>query len=275
MTEKVQDKGRLLRREEVCKMTGLSKSGLYEKLNPKSPRYDPTFPSQVSLGPRSVAWYESEVLRWINARSSASQGATPERCGGHRAASQEDSGKRIPAEIVSEDVHHHRTGDGADGVYAVPVNPAENGIEKTSLDEKRAEIVRRILEEHAARGELLSYRKLMVPTMLSPDDPEDRKTLDRILEGISRTNHSEQKGLLGVLVHERPDWAAHSLPGDAFFELAKSLGYEWSHPWTFVKQQVLKLFDIYNPPKDGQHNVILVHCLGKRMLTRVPSPKHR
>ena len=34
-------------------------------MNPKSKRYDSTFPCTVSLGERSVGWYENEVQEWL------------------------------------------------------------------------------------------------------------------------------------------------------------------------------------------------------------------
>ncbi|PLI22181.1 hypothetical protein B6J44_27255 [Klebsiella pneumoniae] len=34
-------------------------------LNPKSPRYDATFPKQRRLGMQSVGWLESEIDQWL------------------------------------------------------------------------------------------------------------------------------------------------------------------------------------------------------------------
>ena len=53
------DGQRLMRLPEVLKLTGLSRSTLYRKIKAGQ------FPAPVSLGPRSVAWRESEVLDWI------------------------------------------------------------------------------------------------------------------------------------------------------------------------------------------------------------------
>lgn len=58
----------ILRLKKVQERTGLSRSTIYDKINPKSPRYDPTFPKQVNLGIGSVGWYESELARWIESR---------------------------------------------------------------------------------------------------------------------------------------------------------------------------------------------------------------
>lgn len=54
---------RFLRRDEVERLTGLSRSGIY-----KRKISDPNFPSAVHLGPNSVAWIESEIRSWMEAR---------------------------------------------------------------------------------------------------------------------------------------------------------------------------------------------------------------
>ena len=53
------------RLKKLEERVGLKKSSIYEKMNPKSDRYDPTFPVMVSLGERSVGWYEHEVEEWL------------------------------------------------------------------------------------------------------------------------------------------------------------------------------------------------------------------
>lgn len=58
----------LLRLPEVLKRTGLSRSTIYDKLDTKSPRYDPTFPKQRNLGTGSVGWVESEINAWLASR---------------------------------------------------------------------------------------------------------------------------------------------------------------------------------------------------------------
>lgn len=47
---------------EVRKMTGLSTSTIYERM------MDGSFPRQVKLGPRAVAWVKSDVQAWIKER---------------------------------------------------------------------------------------------------------------------------------------------------------------------------------------------------------------
>ncbi|MGF7480571.1 AlpA family transcriptional regulator [Providencia hangzhouensis] len=55
---------RLLRLPEVTLLTGLPTSTIYLKMKSND------FPKQMKIGPRSVAWLESEINEWIinNAR---------------------------------------------------------------------------------------------------------------------------------------------------------------------------------------------------------------
>lgn len=54
---------RILRLREVCHVTGLSRTGVYERMR------NGGFPPSVSLGGRCVGWNLSEVIDWINSRS--------------------------------------------------------------------------------------------------------------------------------------------------------------------------------------------------------------
>jgi prophage regulatory protein len=51
--------------------TALSSNTIYEMVNKKSDRYDPTFPVQVKLSKGRVAWVESEVADWIESKMAA------------------------------------------------------------------------------------------------------------------------------------------------------------------------------------------------------------
>lgn len=51
--------------KKVIHHTGLSSTTIYDMLDKKSKRYDPTFPSQVKLSRGRVAWVESEVTAWL------------------------------------------------------------------------------------------------------------------------------------------------------------------------------------------------------------------
>jgi len=50
---------RFLRLPQVRDITGLSRSSLYETAD---------FPKPVKIGPRAVAWIESEVSAWVEQR---------------------------------------------------------------------------------------------------------------------------------------------------------------------------------------------------------------
>lgn len=66
----------ILRRSQVEARTGLGRSTIYDKLNRKSPRYDKTFPVQISLGADAVGWIESEIEHWLAScpRKTSSEG---------------------------------------------------------------------------------------------------------------------------------------------------------------------------------------------------------
>ncbi|RFU47564.1 AlpA family phage regulatory protein [Paraburkholderia sp. DHOC27] len=64
-------RGTVLRISEVSKLTGISVSMLYEKMNRKSRYYDPTFPKKVSFGARTVGYLQADVDAWIQQRVSA------------------------------------------------------------------------------------------------------------------------------------------------------------------------------------------------------------
>ena len=54
---------RILRLQEVKKLTGLSRSTIYLEMSKGK------FPKQVQLtGARSVGWYESAITQWIESR---------------------------------------------------------------------------------------------------------------------------------------------------------------------------------------------------------------
>jgi len=55
---------RLIKLKEVIEKTSLGRSTIYELMTKG------TFPKQVSLGAKSVAWLESEVDNWIEEKVS-------------------------------------------------------------------------------------------------------------------------------------------------------------------------------------------------------------
>ena len=66
----------ILRRRDLESRLKLSRSTIYDKINPGSPRYDATFPKPIRLGNGSaVGWLESEVETWLRGRIEASRKA--------------------------------------------------------------------------------------------------------------------------------------------------------------------------------------------------------
>lgn len=61
MTE-TPSKERFLRLSDVKKRTGLSRSTIYLNIS------NGTFPKNINLGLRCVAWLESEIEAWMQAR---------------------------------------------------------------------------------------------------------------------------------------------------------------------------------------------------------------
>lgn len=60
------EKNRLIRREEVLFLCGISRSAMYEQISHGQ------FPTPVRVGARAVAWRLSDVLAWISSRPNAS-----------------------------------------------------------------------------------------------------------------------------------------------------------------------------------------------------------
>lgn len=62
---------RMLPLKQVVHYTGLSSTTIYDMLDKRSNRYDPTFPIQVKLSKGRVAWVESETAQWIEGKIAA------------------------------------------------------------------------------------------------------------------------------------------------------------------------------------------------------------
>ena len=60
---------RILRLPELRRRIGLGNTAIYERLDPRSRYYDPSFPKPISLGStdrvRATGWVESEVEMWL------------------------------------------------------------------------------------------------------------------------------------------------------------------------------------------------------------------
>lgn len=59
---------KVVRQPELVQLTGLCRSTLADLQNPRSPRFDKTFPSKVRLGMRAVGWFFEDVIDWLNSR---------------------------------------------------------------------------------------------------------------------------------------------------------------------------------------------------------------
>ncbi|MFC1814397.1 helix-turn-helix transcriptional regulator [Thermodesulfobacteriota bacterium] len=57
-----QEKLSILRRKQVEKRTGLSRSTIYLRIQ------EGTFPRPINLGVRAVGWLENEIEAWLAAR---------------------------------------------------------------------------------------------------------------------------------------------------------------------------------------------------------------
>ncbi len=65
---------RFIRMQDVKKKIGVSRSTVYDWINPKSPRFDNSFPKPVRLGINSIAWVDSELEDWLAKRIAARAG---------------------------------------------------------------------------------------------------------------------------------------------------------------------------------------------------------
>ena len=65
----------IIRLKKLKDKIGLSRTAIYEKLNPKSPYYDPRFPRSIQIGPRARGFIESEVDTWLQHRIEQSRKA--------------------------------------------------------------------------------------------------------------------------------------------------------------------------------------------------------
>ena len=52
---------RIVRRDEVSKLTGLARATIYKKVA------DGSFPTPIRLGARSVGWRLSDIIAWLQA----------------------------------------------------------------------------------------------------------------------------------------------------------------------------------------------------------------
>ena len=63
---------RVVRIKELTQLLGLSRSTIYDRLNPKSKRYDPSFPKPIKIGASpsaAIGWRLDGVMLWIETLS--------------------------------------------------------------------------------------------------------------------------------------------------------------------------------------------------------------
>ncbi|MEG0007337.1 MAG: AlpA family transcriptional regulator [Aeromonas sp.] len=56
---------KVLRIKVLMSKIGMARSTIYDRINPKSPRYDSTFPKPIKLGLSAVGWLEHEIDAWV------------------------------------------------------------------------------------------------------------------------------------------------------------------------------------------------------------------
>ena len=64
---------RILRIKQLIQIVGLGRSTIYDYLNPKSARYDSSFPKPIKIGAAAVGWLESEVNQWLDLKALTSR----------------------------------------------------------------------------------------------------------------------------------------------------------------------------------------------------------
>lgn len=57
--------GSIFRLPDVIRYVNLSRSAIYDRQNPDSPRYDETFPKKIFLGGGAVGWQKEDIDAWL------------------------------------------------------------------------------------------------------------------------------------------------------------------------------------------------------------------
>lgn len=61
---------KILRPKQACELCGIGRTTLYDKMNPKSKRYDASFPRPIKLSLSAVGWFEQDIIDWLNSKKS-------------------------------------------------------------------------------------------------------------------------------------------------------------------------------------------------------------
>lgn len=109
--------GRVIRLKELITHTGLSRSAIYDRMDPQSPRHDPSFPRSFPLGGTAVGWYLAEVDQWLQGCAEPGQKRAPARRTGSEVSN------RSPAKY--EAPPNSSTSRGATGEQASAVSLAD------------------------------------------------------------------------------------------------------------------------------------------------------
>ena len=59
----------IIRAKQFRELTGIPDSTRADWEDPKSPRFDDTFPKKIKLGKRSVGYFYHEVIEWLATRT--------------------------------------------------------------------------------------------------------------------------------------------------------------------------------------------------------------
>ncbi|MEN5173630.1 AlpA family phage regulatory protein [Acinetobacter higginsii] len=58
----------ILNIKTVIEITAISRSTIYEMINPKSNYYDASFPRPISLTQNRIGWISQEIYEWIESK---------------------------------------------------------------------------------------------------------------------------------------------------------------------------------------------------------------
>lgn len=58
----------IIRINTLKQLIGLSRSSVYDKMNPKSKRYDESFPRPIKLSLSAIGWFEQDIIDWLNSK---------------------------------------------------------------------------------------------------------------------------------------------------------------------------------------------------------------
>lgn len=211
-------KTEILRIEQVKERTGLSRSNIYDRMNPESPRFDPCFPRQIKISSKAVGWSSTAVDAWIASRFNVNQ----------------------PAIVVVPLVTQDKTT--LDSKLEPITARATVTADKTQLFEQQIITVREYLIEQIRKGiPRVSCSEVMATIHLWENKPEDRAEFDKILERVIRTSHTENGILLGVNVCDK-----NKQPSETFFILARALGYAFDDQKKFCREEINKLYSFYD-----------------------------